>query len=119
MRYLLGVRPLVPGFVHVVVQPQLGPLAFARGTLPSIRGPISVAVNQTAGGSAGLGPMDISMSVSIPGSTTARLCLPLSACGAKGLLVIDGVPVQGSFDGAYACVDPVDSGTHVASCTSN
>lgn len=42
-RYVLGVRPLAPGFERVIVRPQLGPLKYARGTIPTIRGPIKVS----------------------------------------------------------------------------
>ena len=116
MRFLLGVRPLLPGFARVLIQPQLGPLATARGTLPSMRGPISVAVNQTAAAQPGSGPSLMSLAFSVPGSTVARVCLPLSACGAEGSVVVDGVSRAGDIDGAYTCVDPVAAGMHTASC---
>ena len=39
---ILGIRPAVPGFSEVSVEPQLGPLSFAGGTLPHPNGVIRV-----------------------------------------------------------------------------
>jgi hypothetical protein len=44
---LLGVRPAAPGFAEVTVAPQLGPLDWARGTMPHPRGEIVVDVRRT------------------------------------------------------------------------
>lgn len=41
-RYVLGVRPLEPGYGRVLVAPQLGRLTEAEGVVPTIRGPIRV-----------------------------------------------------------------------------
>lgn len=41
-RYVLGVRPLKPGYERVQIDPQLGGLKEVRGTVPTIRGPIHV-----------------------------------------------------------------------------
>lgn len=41
-RYVLGVRPLEPGYGRVLVDPQLGGLSEARGVVPTIRGAIEV-----------------------------------------------------------------------------
>jgi alpha-L-rhamnosidase len=38
----LGVRPLQPGFAEIAFSPQLGDLAFMRGTVPTPHGPIEV-----------------------------------------------------------------------------
>jgi hypothetical protein len=37
---ILGIRPAGPGFTSVQIEPQLGPLAWARGTMPHPRGDI-------------------------------------------------------------------------------
>jgi hypothetical protein len=44
---MLGIRPGAPGFATVSIQPQLGPLGFARGTMIHPRGEISVDVRAT------------------------------------------------------------------------
>jgi hypothetical protein len=46
---ILGIRPGSPGFATVRIQPQLGPLAWARGSLPHPLGRISVDVRNDAG----------------------------------------------------------------------
>lgn len=42
-RYVLGVRPLAPGFAKVAIDPQLGHLNHAEGTVPTPHGPIHVS----------------------------------------------------------------------------
>jgi alpha-L-rhamnosidase len=41
-RYVLGVRPLEPGYGRVLIDPQLGNLREVSGIVPTIRGPIHV-----------------------------------------------------------------------------
>lgn len=41
-RYVLGVRPLEPGYGRIVIDPQLGPLDEVEGVVPTIRGPVWV-----------------------------------------------------------------------------
>ncbi len=41
-RYVLGVRPLTPGYSKVLIAPQPGPLRELHGIVPTIRGPIRV-----------------------------------------------------------------------------
>jgi alpha-L-rhamnosidase len=41
-RYVLGVRPLEPGYGRVLIAPQPGPLREFHGSVPTIRGPITV-----------------------------------------------------------------------------
>ncbi|EIQ00446.1 alpha-L-rhamnosidase [Opitutaceae bacterium TAV1] len=50
-RYVLGVRPLEPGYGRILVAPQLGTLTKAEGTVPTIRGPVRVRAWRDAGGS--------------------------------------------------------------------
>jgi hypothetical protein len=40
----LGIRPTAPGFSEVEIRPQLGPLRFAKGTMPTPLGDITVSV---------------------------------------------------------------------------
>jgi alpha-L-rhamnosidase len=47
--YVLGVRPLAPGFSHVLIAPELGDLALAEGQVPTPHGPIHVRAEQIAG----------------------------------------------------------------------
>ena len=47
-RYVLGVRPLEPGYGRVRIAPQPGPLHEVHGTVPTIRGPIRVSAVRNA-----------------------------------------------------------------------
>lgn len=42
MQIVLGVRPLTPGWTRVRISPFLGKLDFARGTIPTPRGPLKI-----------------------------------------------------------------------------
>ncbi|MDR1282745.1 MAG: alpha-L-rhamnosidase [Opitutaceae bacterium] len=53
MRYVLGVRPLEPGYGRILVAPQLGTLTMAEGTVPTIRGPVRVRAWRDAEGREG------------------------------------------------------------------
>lgn len=43
-RFVLGVKPLDPGFAKVEVRPQTGDLEYVRGTVPTVQGPVTVEV---------------------------------------------------------------------------
>ena len=43
-RYVLGVRPLKPGFAEYETKPRLGGLGRVEGTVPTPRGPVKVSV---------------------------------------------------------------------------
>jgi hypothetical protein len=47
-RYVLGVRPLQPGFARFRVEPWLGDLEFAEGQVPTPHGPIAIRVERVA-----------------------------------------------------------------------
>ncbi len=51
---LLGIRPAGFGFSNVRIEPQFGPMAWGRGTIPHPRGTISVALEQTEGSFTGV-----------------------------------------------------------------
>lgn len=62
-RWVLGVRVTVPGAVAVVVEPRPGHLDRMSGTVPTIRGPVTVAYDRDDG----------SLRVSTPPNATARV----------------------------------------------
>jgi alpha-L-rhamnosidase len=49
-RWVLGVRPASPGFTRAIVQPMLGDLEWAEGTVPTPHGPIHVRAEKAPGG---------------------------------------------------------------------
>jgi alpha-L-rhamnosidase len=50
MRYVLGVEALEPGFGRIRITPNLGPLEWARGVVPTPHGPISVECRRDVDG---------------------------------------------------------------------
>ena len=48
-RWVLGVRPLAPGFTETIIQPQPGPLAEVRGKVPTPLGPVYVEITNPPG----------------------------------------------------------------------
>jgi alpha-L-rhamnosidase len=50
-QHVLGIRPLAPGFSRVLIDPQLGRLAWAEGTYPTPLGPIRVRHERQSDGS--------------------------------------------------------------------
>jgi hypothetical protein len=113
LQFVIGVRALTPGFDRVLVRPQPGPLAWARGAVPTGRGAVAVSVAQTLG--ADQLPTSFAMNLTVPGAVSAHACLPLPACGAGALVLVDGASVQGVVEGDYACVD-LASGPHALAC---
>jgi len=49
-RYVLGVRPVTPGYGKISIEPQLGQLSFVKGTVPTIHGPVHVHAWRDAAG---------------------------------------------------------------------
>lgn len=113
LRWLLGVRALAAGFSRVIVQPQLGGLAWARGVMPTVRGAITVSVAQTL--DAALLPTSFDLNVTVPGAVNATACLPLSACGPTALVRVDGAVTQGAVIDDYTCIE-VFAGPHALAC---
>jgi hypothetical protein len=105
-RLLLGVLPGSPGFASAAVRPQPGDLGSVSGTVPTLRGPITVAYEQTTNGAAGAewAVLTASLSLALPGNLPTTACLPASAC-AGGVVGVDGVGTPSFADGDYACVN--------------
>jgi alpha-L-rhamnosidase len=93
-KYVAGIRPSEerPGFAEVVIRPHVpSGLAWAEGTLETVRGAVRAAWRRQADGS-------VEYSVEVPPSATARLELP-------------GSGAAGSSNGR-GCI-PVEAGRHV------
>ncbi|MBN2163707.1 MAG: family 78 glycoside hydrolase catalytic domain [Pontiellaceae bacterium] len=103
-RYLLGVRPLEPGFAKVLIQPQPASLGDVRGTVPTIRGPVTVII-KNAGGKFMLG-------VEIPANMRAKVGIPCRS-EATVKLLLDGQPVDALAEGGYLFLDNIGSGKHM------
>ena len=68
-RYVLGVRPLEPGFSRILIKPQPGTLANAKGVVPTIRGPIMVAFKNAP-------EKSFELNLTIPANITAEVHIP-------------------------------------------
>jgi len=107
-RYVLGVRPLEPGFSKVLIQPQPGALKHASGTIPTIRGPITVSYKNDPA-------HPFELSISIPVNMTARVGLPQSN-DESSVVIVDGEEVNAQHQGKHLFVDGIGSGAHVLTC---
>jgi hypothetical protein len=103
-RWLLGVRPLAPGFAKILVQPRPGPLTEAEGVVPTIRGPVKVAFRNAPGTS-------FRLAVTIPGNTTARVGVP-DLGKASATVTVDEKAAEGTREGRHVFVE-VGAGDHV------
>ena len=71
--YVLGVRPLEPGFGHALIAPQLGDLEWAEGRVPTPHGEIEVRAAQAGATQAGEA---LNLEVRLPAGVSAILHLP-------------------------------------------
>lgn len=100
-RFLLGVRPLEPGFRRALILPRIGTLERASGTVPTIRGPVRVSVENPPGG-----PYVIR--VDLPVNMAARVGVP----AAYSSLTVDGKGASGTAEGGHLFVEIRGSGAH-------
>jgi hypothetical protein len=106
-RFLLGVRPLTPGFGLAEIRPRPASLTHAEGTVPTIRGPIGVTWDHQAGAPP-------TLTVSIPGNMKANIALPegLTQCSPA----LDGQAAQLTMHDSASWIEGVGTGTHRIAC---
>jgi alpha-L-rhamnosidase len=106
-RFVLGVSPLTPGFGVAQIRPQPGSLTQVRGTVPTIRGPITVEWNHPPGA----GP---ALALSLPGNMQADVQLPpeLATCAP----LLNGAPAQVMVEDGASWVKAVTAGHHELIC---
>ncbi len=103
-RFLMGIRPLRPGFQRVILAPQPAGLKAAAITVPTVRGTIRESWQTTVGG--------FRLSFTIPPGMSAKLQLPPTlATGKTGLL--DGHVVPFLRVGQWKVIDTIPAGKHV------
>jgi len=103
-RYVLGVRPLEPGFRRMLICPQPGALERVSGVVPTIRGPVTVSLETGPTGAR-------TMEIDIPAGATAKVGLRQRGSGTG--LVLDGRDVEARLENGILFVDNVRSGEHV------
>jgi alpha-L-rhamnosidase len=103
--YLLGVQPLEPQYARVKVRPHSGGLKFAKGTIPTQRGPVAVSWTDDSK------EKEFRMAVSIPCNMRADVYVPKG--GAAGTsITVDGAPREGEDAGRYVLIRDVGAGEH-------
>jgi alpha-L-rhamnosidase len=105
-RFVLGVRPLEPGFAKALIQPQPGSLRRVSGIVPTIHGPISVELENDP-------EHLIELRVEIPDGVTARVGLPMRHGDGTSPLLLDGQRVEATVEGNHLYVGDVGPGRHV------
>lgn len=103
-RFILGVRPLEPGWGRLQIQPQPGTLRHAEGRIPTIRGPVHVAFRSSAEGG-------FQLDVRLPASVSARVGIPLRYWDG-GPLQLDGAAAYPVPQRHHALIENVPSGEH-------
>lgn len=76
-RYVLGVEPLKPGWKSARISPRVGELSYAKGQVPTIRGPILIEWKKEAA---------FEMKLELPEGMDAKIDLPARK-GAKRMLL--------------------------------
>ena len=100
-RFLMGIRPLTPGFSKALIAPQPGDLTTATITVPTVRGTITESWERKAG--------DIGMTVTLPTGMTARIQLPPSLVRSK-TVVLNGKRVEPQRNGNFFVIDGAAAG---------
>jgi hypothetical protein len=100
-RFVLGLRPITAGYGQILIQPQLGQtLSYVQGTIPTIRGPVSIQVTNAPG--------LFQLLLNIPGNVAATVLLP----GTNTTALVDGVTVSGMVSNNWLYITNIGSGQH-------
>ena len=103
-RFVLGLRPIIAGYGQVLIQPQLGQtLSYVQGTVPTIRGPVSIQASNAPG--------QFQLLLNIPGNVTATVLLPTFGA-TNPVALVDGEIVSGAVSNNWLTVTNVGSGQH-------
>ena len=101
--YLMGVRPLDPGFARVQIKPQVGNLKHGSLDLPTIRGTIHTAFTSA--------PDRFTLDATLPANVRARVCLPRMGSD-DPTVTVDGKETRGRIDGEFVVLDDIPPGDH-------
>ncbi len=99
-RFVLGVQAATPGWTTATIRPCPGNLTFAKGRVPTTKGPIEVQWSQGE---------TFTLSLQLPPGMSARLDLPASA-NSSGVFV-DGQSVTATRQGDRWVIDQEFSGS--------
>ncbi|MBN1293094.1 MAG: alpha-L-rhamnosidase [Candidatus Latescibacteria bacterium] len=103
-RYLMGIRPLEPGFSKVLIKPQPGSLKCAAIDLPTIRGSIHVDFTST--------PKEaFTLNVTIPANVQAQVHVPVNGID-NPKVKVDGIEHKGRVEDGFVVLESIGSGKH-------
>ena len=100
-RFVLGVRPLAPGYTKILIAPQPGALAWVRGKVPTAVGPVTLKLENAAA--------TFKLEVEVPGKASATVVLPYRQ---QRQILLDGKLVAATAAGLAASVE-VPPGRHL------
>ena len=103
--YILGIKPLKPQHEKIQVKPLdfAEKLTYAKGTLPTDRGDVSVSWERSSD--------RFSMTLTIPVNMRAKVYVPKGPT--DGVMIkVDGKDTEGVEEGNYVFLDNIGSGTH-------
>lgn len=103
-RYLLGVRPLTPGYGEILIAPRPGTLKAVQAKVPTVRGPVLLKIRNE---------QRFHLEVEVPNGTTARVSLPVKAGVSARTVLIDSAPVEATPEPGALVVEGVKPGRHV------
>jgi hypothetical protein len=106
-RFVLGLRPLAAGYGQILIQPQLGSaLTYAQGVVPTVRGPVGIAVSNAPG--------NFQLLLNIPGNVTATVMLPAPGL-TNPVALMDGDISSGTLSNNWLILTNIGAGEHAIS----
>jgi len=103
-RFVIGLRPLSPGYDQVLIQPHLGrALSYVDGIVPTIRGPFSIQEARTED--------SFRVVADIPGNVTATVLLPVTSTNV--IARVDGNIAATTLTNNWLAIKSIGSGKHV------
>lgn len=103
-RWLMGIRPLEPGFEKVLIEPQPAGLRAASIVNPTIRGPISMQFKHDP-------QRSLRLQVTLPANMTAQVVLP--RFGEENTLYVDGQKKEARPEDGRLVLDNLEPGTRI------
>ena len=107
-RYLMGVRPLEPGYRKILIRPQVGSLSHAECRCPTINGPVKFDYRKKEDGTR-------EYMLEIPKGATAVAEIPVGAEADRSVLH-NGTAGKGKKEGSCMVFDNLLPGCHRFSC---
>ena len=104
-RFVVGVRPLSPGYGQLLIAPRPGTLKSFEAKVPTTRGPVAVQYQSAP---------HLTLNVELPPNTSARVSLPLGPLASKKnvRVTMDGKPVRPTVEANALIIENVGAGKH-------